>query len=46
MLSSTYRDPGLIGSLLIILTFWPGWILTIALAGMGLLGLWATLSKD
>lgn len=46
MFSSTYSDPGLVGSLLVNLTYWPGWALTIALAGMGLLGLWATLSKD
>lgn len=45
MFTSTYSDPGLIGSLLIKLTFMPGWALTILLAGMGLLSAWATLSK-
>ena len=45
MFSSQYSDPGLVGGLLINVTYWPGWAATIFLAGIGLLGLWANLSK-
>ena len=45
MFSSSYRDPGLLGGLLINLTFQPGWTLTILLAVAGLFSLWTTLSK-
>lgn len=45
MFTSTYSDPGLIGSLLIHLTFMPGWALTILLAGMGMLSAWTTLPR-
>lgn len=45
MFSSQYSDPGLVGGLLINLTYWPGWLATTFLTGFGLLGLWINLSK-
>jgi len=45
MFSNRYRDPGVVGAILINLTFFPGWIATIVLAAFGAFGLWATLSK-
>ncbi len=46
MFDTSYRDPGIVGTILINLTFWPGWIGTVGLAVFGAFALWATYSKD
>lgn len=39
MFSSTYRSTGLLATLLINVTFWPGWIASVGIVLMGLVGL-------
>lgn len=46
MFDSSYSDPGFVGGLLINLTFWPGWLGTIVLAGLGVLGIVGSFLKD
>lgn len=46
MFDSSYVDPGFVGGLLINLTFWPGWVGTVVLAGLGVLGIVGSFLKD
>lgn len=46
MFESSYVDPGLLGEILINITFWPGWLGTIALAGTGVFALIQSITGD
>ena len=46
MLAASYSDPGLLGELLINVTFWPGWLGTVVLAGSGALEIIGSFLKD
>ena len=45
MFDSTYSDPGFLGSMLVTVTFWPGWLGTVALAASGVRAIFAGLAN-
>lgn len=45
MFETSYSDPGFLGSILLNLTFWPGWAITAGMIGLGLIAIANSLSK-
>ena len=45
MFDSKYSDVGLMGGLLLNITWWPGWLGTILIGGLGVLTIFGSLSK-